>query len=88
MVRAFLPVVRAALLTIGSIAVVHAAMAGDRDGDRRTGNTFILVTATPPKPAATPPQSSNGVGVAPAKPIVSNPYQVPLLQNAGTLRGR
>jgi hypothetical protein len=31
---------------------------------------------------------SNGVGIGPSKPVVSNPYQVPLLQNAGSLHTR
>jgi hypothetical protein len=87
MVRAFVHVVRAAAV-LGALVAAHAAVAADRDGDRRTTNTFVLVTGAPAKPADAPRPSSNGVGVAPAKPVVSNPYQVPLLQNAGTLRAR
>jgi hypothetical protein len=87
MVRAILHVVRAAAV-VGGLAAVHAAVAADHGGDRRTTNTFVLVTAAPAKPAEPQRPSSNGVGVPPAKPVVSNPYQVPLLQNAGTLRAR
>ena len=87
MVRTFLHAVQVAAVLAGLFAA-HCAVAGDRNGDRRTTNTFVLVTGAPPKPADAPRPASNGVGVAPAKPVVSNPYQVPLLQNAGTLRAR
>jgi hypothetical protein len=86
MVRAFLLAVRAAVLIGGSVAVTLVA-AADREGDRRPTNTFVLVTAQPTKPTGPSAPAANGVGLAPAKPVVSNPYQVPLLQNAGTLRG-
>jgi hypothetical protein len=53
-------------------------------GDARPTNSFALVTvATPPRGAAAP--RPNGVGVPPAQSVVRNPYQVPLLSNAGTL---
>jgi hypothetical protein len=87
MLRASFPVVRAAVV-IGGLLALQGAVAGDRDGDRRVTNSFVLVTGAPATPAATPRPSPNGTGVPPAKPVVSNPYQVPLLQNAGTLRGR
>jgi hypothetical protein len=45
----------------------------------------LLTPAAPPKTSSASP-SSNGVGIGPAKPVVSNPYNVPLLQNAGSLR--
>src|SRR6185369_5218500 len=70
MLRASFPVLRAAVV-VGGLLALQGAVAGDRDGDRRVTNSFVLVTAAPP-----------------AKPVVSNPYQVPLLQNAGTLRAR
>jgi hypothetical protein len=86
MMRTFLLILRAAML-IGGLFAAHFVAAGERDGDRRpTTNTFVLVKAATAKPAPTPGPSANGVGVAPAKPVVSNPYQVPLLQNAGSLR--
>ena len=86
MVCAFHPVARA-VVVIGALLATPVVVAGEREGDRRATNSFVLVTAPPAKPAASPRLSSNGVGVAPAKPVVSNPYQVPLLQNAGSLRG-
>jgi hypothetical protein len=87
MVRAILHVVRAAAV-VGGLAAVHAAVAAAHGGVSRTTNTIVLVTAAPAEPAGPQRPSSNGVGVPPAKPVVSNPYQVPLLQNAGTLRAR
>jgi len=87
MVRTFPHVVRAAAVLAGLMAA-QCAVAADHNGDRKTTNTFVLLTGAPAKPADAPRPSSNGVGVAPAKPVVSNPYQVPLLQNAGTLRAR
>jgi hypothetical protein len=85
MLRASLLLVRSAAV-IGMLAAVHAAVAGERGGDRRTSNTFVVVVPAPEKPAATRGVSSNGATVAPSKPVVTNPYQVPLLHNAGSLR--
>ena len=79
------PLVRAAV-AVGAVLAVSVVAAGERGGDRPATHSFVLVTPAPAKPAAAPRPSANGVGVAPAKPVVSNPYQVPLLQNAGTLR--
>jgi phage tail tape-measure protein len=85
MARAFLPAFRAALLLAGLAAVHAVAAAGGsaRDGDRRVTNSFTLLSSAPANPAPRGGQS-NGVGVAPSKPVVSNPYNVPLLQNAGS----
>ncbi|HEY2558417.1 MAG TPA: hypothetical protein VGI48_01765 [Caldimonas sp.] len=71
-------------LFLAVLMAVHAVAAAA--GDRPASNTFMLLAAAPARPA---PQSmpSNGVGIGPGKPVVSNPYQVPLLQNAGSLRG-
>lgn len=79
-------VARAAVV-IGGLLALHDAGAGERDRGRPSTNTFVLVSVALPKPTPTllPP---NGASVPPAKPIVSNPYQVPLLQNAGSLRVR
>jgi hypothetical protein len=84
MLRTSFPVLRAAVF-IGALVAVHGAVAGD--GARPTTNTFVLVTAAAANPQPAPRPSPNGVGIAPSKPVVSNPYQVPLLQNAGSLRG-
>ena len=74
-------------VVLGGLVVLNAAIAGDRNGDRRPTSSFGLVTSSTTARPPTPQPASNGAGVAPARPVVSNPYQVPLLQNAGTLRG-
>lgn len=86
MVRPSFPLVRAAVV-IGGLVALHDAYAGDREGDRRPTNSFVLVISATAKPPTGQPLPTNGVGVPPAKPVLSNPYQVPLLQNAGTLHG-
>lgn len=86
MVRPPFPLVRAAVL-IGGLVALHGAHGGDREGDRRSTNSFVLVVSAAAKLPPGQPLPTNGVGVPPAKPVLSNPYQVPLLQNAGTLRG-
>jgi hypothetical protein len=84
MARSYLaPLLLAAVAAAQTVAVAGGPA---RDGNRPASNTFTLVAVTPARPA---PGSvpSNGVGVGPGKPVVSNPYHVPLLQNAGSLRG-
>ena len=76
-----------AAVVLGGLLAVQAAAAGDRDGGRPSTNSFVLVTVATAKPAPTS-LPTNGAAVPPAKPVVSNPYQVPLLQNAGSLRAR
>jgi hypothetical protein len=85
MARAFLAPLLLAVLT--ALPAVVAAAGPAREGDRPTTNTFMLIAPAPARPG---PQSmpSNGVGIGPSKPVVSNPYQVPLLQNAGSLHTR
>ena len=76
-----------ALLLLAALAATQAATAAGSpgQGDRRTTNTFTMLASAPPaQPAGR--GASNGVGIAPSKPVVSNPYNVPLLQNAGSLR--
>jgi hypothetical protein len=85
MARAFLPLL--VLLGLTAAHTVAAAPGSARQGDRAVTNTFMLVTAAPPAHPAPRSAPSNGVGIGPGKPVVSNPYQVPLLQNAGPLRG-
>ena len=77
---------RPALALAGALAAAAPAAAGGQYGDGvpKAGNTFVRITVAPA--AATrvsaPPA---GAGIAP-KAIVTNPYNVPLLQNAGSLR--
>ena len=86
MAPAFPPGFRAVLL-VAAMTGAHSLAAGAPSAsDRRASNSFTLLTpAAPPKTSSASP-SSNGVGIGPAKPVVSNPYNVPLLQNAGSLR--
>jgi len=85
MARAFL-LIRLTLMLVSGVAAAGAACAGGppADSGKKSGNTFTLVTwaAAPTTRAGTP---SAGASLAP-KTVVSNPYNVPLLQNAGSLR--
>ena len=72
-------------LTVAA-AVLAAASAASAAGNPggKSGNSFALVTtATAPGGRVVTP--SAGASVAP-KGFVSNPHNVPLLQNAGSLR--
>jgi hypothetical protein len=82
MARAFLPPL--VLLALATAHTVAPAAGSTREANRPATNTFMLVTPAPPAPRSLP---SNGVGIGPNKPVMTNPYQVPLLQNAGPLRG-
>jgi hypothetical protein len=86
MQRAFFPISRTLVLLASLAALHHTAAAGPpAPGGRGQASTFtMLVTATPPQ--AGPRGAQNGVGIAPSKPVVRNPYNVPLLQNAGSVR--
>jgi len=86
MARALDSIPRTVVLAIGLAAASAAAAAGGaaNDGVRRSTNTFILIqAATAPQAAGTTP--SAGAGVASSKPVILNPYHVPLIQNAGSL---
>lgn len=75
-----------AVLLAGLIVVAAAAAGGGPAGDatKKTPSFSILYTATAPSvPVIVPP---GGVGVPAGKGVVTNPYNVPLLQNAGSLR--
>ena len=84
MARAFL-LIRLTLVLVGGLAAA-AASAGGPSGDsaKKSTNTFnMVVTATAPGTRVSAP--SPGASLAP-KGVVSNPYNVPLLQNASSLR--
>ena len=72
------------VLTIGLAAAEHATSGGPSAADpgKKPTNSFNLVYAATPQSTAAAP--SMGVGV-PGKPVVTNPYNVPLIQNAGSL---
>lgn len=76
---------RAAVVLLAGLAAAGQAFSGgsaSTDSGKRPTNSFNLVYAATPRATAGAP--SMGVGV-PGKPVVSNPYNVPLLQNAGSL---
>ena len=86
MAPAFLPIARAASLLAAlatASAFVAAGSLSREGGERRVTSSFTLLYTTAAKPPTVVP--SNGVGIAPSKPVVSNPYNVPLIQNAGSL---
>ena len=84
MARAFL-LIRLTLVLVGGL-VAGAASAGGPAGDsaKRSGTTFNLVVSAPAAGARVSALSA-GASVPP-KAVVSNPYNVPLLQNASSLR--
>ena len=79
------PLIRVTVVLLAGLVAASAASAGGSAGGeagRKPTNSFNLVyAATPRAPAAAP---SMGAGV-PAMAVVSNPYNVPLIQNAGSL---
>ena len=84
MARAFL-LIRLTLALVGSLCA-GAASAGGPAGDpaKKSGNTFTLVTSAGAASTRVSAPSA-GASLAP-KAVVSNPYNVPLLQNASSLR--
>jgi hypothetical protein len=82
-----IPLIRATVGLLACLSAASAAAGGPAAGDpgKKSTNSFSLVTAATPQTAATAP--SMGVGV-PTKPVVSNPYNVPLIRNAGSFGSR
>jgi hypothetical protein len=85
------PISLAAQLVLAAAALIAAdgaATAGSLSGgetSKRPTNSFnVLYTATAPNAPVIVP--SNGAGLGPGKAVVTNPYNVPLFQNAGALR--
>ena len=72
--------------TLVTMATAPGSRVGNPPGDRRVTNTFSLVTGAAPAQSRVV-GSSNDAGIGSSKPVVSNPYQVPLLQNAGSMGG-
>ncbi len=85
MVRAFL-LIRLTLVLVGLATASAASTAGGTAGDsgRKATVSFSMVTAAA-TPGPRPVAASAGASLAP-KAVVSNPYNVPLIQNAGSLR--
>ena len=72
----------AVLAGLTSASVVAGGGAPATESAKRSTSSFNLVVVAPPRTSAAAP--SMGVGI-PTRPQVSNPYQVPLIQNAGSL---
>jgi hypothetical protein len=84
MARAFL-LIRLTLVLAGVVCAAGSASAGPGgDSGPKPGSTFGMVTATTANGTRVS-MPSPGASVAP-KAVVRNPYNVPLLQNAGSLR--
>ena len=85
MARAIL-LIRSPLLLVGTLAAAGACAGGSSgDSGKRPTNTFNMVTAAAAGGTRVPSAPSTGGNVAP-KGSGANPYNVPLLQNAGSLR--
>ncbi|MEO8836390.1 MAG: hypothetical protein ABI364_06590 [Caldimonas sp.] len=86
MARALFLLAKAALPLV-ALLVSGAAAAGNANGEapKRPTNSFSLLysAAAPQTPVVVP---GNGTGIAPGRAVVVNPYRVPLIQNAGTLK--
>lgn len=86
MARAFLLIRPLTLVLAGALAAAGAASAGGPAGDSapKLGNSFGMMTATSAAGTRVSAPSA-GASLAP-KSVVRNPYNVPLLQDAGSLR--
>lgn len=88
MLRALSLLARIALAVAPLVVANSALGAGSfsaSDTAKKSGNSFNVMypAASPAAPVVLP---TNGTGVAPGKAVVTNPYAVPLFQNAGALR--
>ena len=84
MARAFL-LIRLTLVLVGGLAAVAASAGGPAgDATRKSGNTFTLITVGHGR--RPPGERALGRASIAPKAVVTNPYHVPLLQNAGSLR--
>jgi hypothetical protein len=79
--------VNALWLVGGRIATGGAVAAGNgaaSDAAKRPNNSFNLFVPPPPGASAAVLQAP-GVGFASSKGVITDPYKVPLIQNAGSL---
>ncbi len=85
MARAFF-LIRLTLVLVGLASASPASLAGGSASDsaRKSTNSFSMITSAA-APGSRTLAPSAGASLAP-KAVVSNPYNVPLLQNAGSLR--
>jgi hypothetical protein len=88
MMRALSLIARIALAVAPMVVANGASAAGNfsaSDAAKKSTNSFNVMYPTA-SPAAAVVVPTNGTGLAPGKAVVTNPYAVPLFQNAGTLR--
>ena len=85
MARAFL-LIQLTLVLTGALGAPAPASAGGAVGETapKSGSTFGMVTTTQANGTRVSAPSA-GASLAP-RAVVRNPYEVPLLQNAGSLR--
>ncbi|MEO5844732.1 MAG: hypothetical protein ABIQ33_07810 [Caldimonas sp.] len=83
MPRAFL-LIRLTLVLVGLASTSAASAAGGASDSRKSSHTFTMVNSAA-APGSRTIASSAGASLAP-KAVVSNPYNVPLLKDAGSLR--
>ncbi len=70
---------------LGVAAGAASAGAASNDGGRKSTNSFnLLYTAAAPHTLVIAPAAA--ASIAPNQAVVANPYNVPLIQNAGSLR--
>jgi hypothetical protein len=78
---------KALLLFVASVAASTATAANNSaasDAAKRPSNSFNLYVLPPPG-TGTVVLPTQGVGVASSKAVITDPYKVPLIQNAGSL---
>lgn len=78
---------KAMCIVLGAIAASGVAADGTSAASRaakRPNNSFNLFVAPPPGPG-TVVLPDRGVGIASSKAVITDPYKVPLIQNAGSL---
>jgi hypothetical protein len=85
--RTLSPLAKALLLVLGVVAVGDAMAARSAASDaaaKRPSNSFNLYVVPPPGDS-TVVLPTPGTGIGPGRTVVTDPYKVPLIQNAGTL---
>ncbi len=87
MCRAPSLLLKALLLVAGLVAAGGAAAASNGASSevaKRPNNSFNLIVPQPPGASAVV-LPTPGVGIASSKSVITDPYKVPLIQNAGSL---
>jgi hypothetical protein len=86
--RTLSPLAKALLVVLGVVAAGDAmaarSSAASDAAARRPSNSFNLY-AVPPPGESTVVLPTPGTGIASGRTVITDPYKVPLIQNAGTL---